>query len=161
MSPITCKIYALVLALMLSACGGSNFNATDPVWKTYNNPRYKFEFPYPSQWASVRPDNNDGIAFISPRNQAVEIRSWAGNQLPESIIGKDAKKTINPNFRTAQGISGVLTVEVGKQESAIALKINRENIKYYWYAKAPSQEFDNYYRIFYYMAQQYRVPEEK
>ncbi len=155
------RIYAFVLALILSACSGSTFNATKQVWKTYRNPRYNFEFPYPSKWTPVRPDNNDGIAFISPRNQAVEIQSWAGNQLPESIIGTDTKKTIDPNFRTAQGISGVLTVEVGKQESAMGLRITQKRIKYYWYGKAPSKEFGNYYSVFYYIAQQYRVPEEK
>jgi hypothetical protein len=128
-------------------------------WKTYSNSRYNFEFPYPSTWTSLPPpENNDGIAFVSPQNNSVEIRGWAGNRLPDSAItDKNAKKTINPNFKTNQGVFGVLEVEVGSQESSMTLTLTKGQVKYYWQGRSKASEFSNYYRVFYYIAQEYRI----
>ena len=148
------------IALLLILCGCNAPSLTNPVtWKTYSNTRYNFEFPYPSTWTSLPPpENNDGIVFVSPQNNSVEIRGWAGNRLPDSIIkDKNAKKTINPNFKTNQGVSGVLEVEVGSQESSMTLALTKGQVKYYWQGRSQASEFSNYYRVFYYIAQQYRI----
>jgi hypothetical protein len=146
---------AISVVTMLSGCNAPGFNSV--TWKTYSNSRYGFEFPYPSTWTSLPPpENHDGIAFVSPQNNTVEIRSWAGNRLPDSI-DKDAKKTINSNFKTAQGVSGVLEVEIGSKISSMTLAISQGQIKYYWQGRSPSEDFQDYYRVFYYIAQQYRV----
>ncbi|MFB2770781.1 hypothetical protein ACE1AT_16035 [Pelatocladus sp. BLCC-F211] len=152
-------IYAIALSVILGSCTTTTgFNISNQTWKIYSNNRYGFEFPYPSTWKSLPSDNGDGIVFTSPINNTVEIRSWAGMQLPEGIISeKNAKTSINPNFTTAQGVSGVLTVEVGQQEGVMTLKLAQGQLKYYWQGKAPSPEFDNYYRFFYYIASSYKI----
>lgn len=150
-------IYALFTILW--GCAAPNFNASNITWKTYTNSRYGFEFPYPSNWTALTaPENNDGIAFVSPQNNTVEIRGWAVNQLPESLSkNQDFEKAIKPNFQTTQGISGVMLVEVGQQVSSMTLTINQGQVKYYWQGRSQSQEFQDYYRLFYYIAQQYRI----
>ncbi|CCH64629.1 hypothetical protein RINTHM_1490 [Richelia intracellularis HM01] len=55
----------------------------------------------------------------------------------------------------------MITVEIGARESLITLKLAQNRIKYYWQGKAPSQEFDDYYQFFYYIAENYRLPELK
>jgi len=153
-------IYINVLLIMLWGCAASSFNTSGVTWKTYSNSRYGFEFPYPSNWTSLpAPDNDDGIAFVSPQKNSVEIRSWAGNRLPESLSkNRDVKTTINPNFRTVQGVSGVLVVEIDQQVSSMTLTLTQGQIKYYWQGRSHSQEFQDYYSLFYYIAQQYRIP---
>ncbi|MBD2432833.1 MULTISPECIES: hypothetical protein [Fischerella] len=152
-------IYAIALSIVLGGCTTTpGFHNSNHTWKTYRNARYGFEFPYPGTWKSLPSDNADGIVFISPRNNAVEIRSWAGMQLPEDITqDKTGKTSINPNFTTAQGVSGVLTVEVRQQESVMTLQLVQGQLKYYWQGKAPSPEFSSYYRFFYYIASSYRI----
>ncbi|AKG23356.1 hypothetical protein [Calothrix sp. 336/3] len=153
-------IFLLLGGCAIASNNSSSVNFNNQDWKIYSNNRYNFQFPYPKNWiSSAPPDNDDGIAFISPRNKSVEIRGWAGNRLPR-MIEPDTKTTIDKNFKTAQGIPGVLTVEVGKKESAMVLNLNQGNIKYYWQGKAPSDEFDDYYRFFYYVAQQYQVKKQ-
>lgn len=154
------SIYGFILSLILWGCGVPSFQGDDKSWKTYKNARYGFEFPYPSNWQEVKPDNDDGIIFISPKKSSVEIRGWAGNQLFKNTNTQgNTKKSINPNFKNAQGISGVMTVEIGETESKIAIKFYQGDLKYQWQGKAPSQEFDDYYRFFYYIAQHYRLPQ--
>ena len=154
------KVYALILLLALSGCGMPSFQGNSKSWKIYKNSRYGFEFPYPSDWEEVKPDNDDGIIFISPRKNSVEIRGWAGNQLIKNTdTTSNAKKSINPNFKNIQGISGVMIVKIGTIESIISIKFHQGDVKYYWQGKAPSQEFNDYYRSFYYIAQNYRLPE--
>ncbi len=148
-----------LLVILWGCSSAPSFNTGAVTWKTYSNSRYGFEFLYPSSWTSLPPpENNDGIAFVSPRNNSVEIRGWAGNGLPEIIKDKNAKKTIDANFQTQQGVSGVLEVEVGRQESSMRLTLTKGQVKYYWQGRSPSPEFGDYYRVFYYIAQQYRVP---
>ncbi len=154
------RIYPLILSLALSACGVPSFQGERNSWKTYKNSRYGFEFPYPSNWEEVKPDNDDGIVFISPQKRSVEIRGWAGNQLIKNTnTSSNRKKSINPNFKNIQGIAGVMTVEIGATESIVAIKFNQGDVKYYWQGKAPSSEFNDYYRFFYYIAQHYRLPQ--
>ncbi|MBD2165297.1 hypothetical protein H6G04_12915 [Calothrix membranacea FACHB-236] len=153
---------AIALLMMLWGCTAPGFNASNLTWKTYINTRYNFEFPYPSNWNALPPpENNDGIVFVSPQDESVKIRSWAGNKLPESFNpDQNAKITVNPNFQNAQGISGVLVVEVGQKESSMTLTITQGQIKYYWRGQSQSQDFTDYYNMFYYIAQQYKVPKQ-
>jgi hypothetical protein len=154
-------IYTHALLVILWGCGASNLNTSDLTWKTYSNSRYGFEFPYPSNWTALpTPDNGDGIAFVAPQKTSVEIRAWAGKQLLKSPSkNRDAKTTINPNFQTAQGISGVLVVEADQQVSSMTLTLTHGQIKYSWQGRSPTQEFANYYNLFSYIARQYRIPQ--
>ncbi|MBE9205488.1 hypothetical protein IQ244_02855 [Nostoc sp. LEGE 06077] len=142
---------AIALSLLLWGCS-KPFSVSDTQWKTYSNSRYSFEFPYPSNWTVVAaPENDDGIALVSPRSQNVEIRAWASNRLP------DVANAIQPNFQTTQGISGVLLVEVDQHVGLMKLTLTQGQVTYYWQGKSPSQEFSKYYPLFYYIAQQYRI----
>jgi hypothetical protein len=67
-------------------------------------------------------------------------------------------KKLKPNFQTAQGISGVLLVEVNQQVGSMTLTLTQGQVKYYWQGRSKSQDFQDYYRLFYYIAQQYRIP---
>ncbi|BAY77014.1 hypothetical protein NIES25_34720 [Nostoc linckia NIES-25] len=151
---------AIAILIMLWSCTATNFNVEAITWKTYSNSRYGFEFPYPSNWTSLAaPENDDGIGFISPENKTVEIRGWASQQLLNSIDkSRESRKKIQSNFQTAQGISGVLVVEVDRQATSMTLTLTQNQVKYYWQGRSNSQEFPNYYRFFYYIAQQYRIP---
>ncbi|WP_242044810.1 hypothetical protein [Anabaena azotica] len=151
------KAYCLfALCLTLWGCS-TTLDITSIGWKTYSNSRYGFEFPYPSNWNSLTaPTNDDGIAFVSPRNSNVEIRGWASNQLSPSMT-EDSETSASYNFQTTQGLRGLLLVETGNTMSSMKLKLNQNQIDYHWQGKSPSQEFSNYYPLFYYIAQQYRV----
>jgi hypothetical protein len=153
---IACSIST---AIALWGCSLPNVYTSSPTWKIYSNSRYGFEFPYPSNWtASASPENDDGIAFVPTKSNSVEIRGWAGNQLPESsVLTQKVKTTINHNFQTAQGVSGVLIVEIGQQVSSMTLTLTQGKVTYYWQGKSNSQEFQDYYRLFYYIAQQYKI----
>jgi len=145
---------AIALSLMLWGCIAPSVNVSDTQWKTYKNSRYGFEFPYPSNWnVLAAPENADGIALVSPRNQSVEIRAWASNRLP------DGANNLNSNFQTTQGVSGVLLIEVDHQVSLMKLTLNQGKVTYYWQGKSQSQDFSKYYPLFYYIAQQYRIGE--
>ena len=156
------RVYAIAIAVSLCGCTGSNLGSS-PTWKTYTNGRYGLEFPYPSNCTALPPpDNNDGQAFVSPQNPEVEIRGWAGNRLPEwEMKQKNAKTSMNPNFKTAQGVSGQLAVEVGAEVSSMTLTLTQGQVRYYWQGRSPSQQFDDYYRFFYYIAEQYRIPSQE
>ncbi|MDB9303873.1 MULTISPECIES: hypothetical protein [Cyanophyceae] len=87
----------------------------------------------------------------------MEIRAWAANRLPEPR--ENTKTTINPNFQTAQGVSGVLIVEIDQQTSSMSLSLTQDQVQYYWQARSQKQEFSDYYHLFYYIAYQYRIQE--
>lgn len=150
----------IALLVILWGCTANDFNAGAITWKTYTNSRYGFEFLYPSNWTSLAaPENDDGIAFISPQDNSVEIRGWASQQLPNSIFTEqESGKKIKPNFQTAQGVSGVLVVEVDQPVGSMTLTLTQNQVKYYWQGRSKSQVFQDYYRLFYYIAQQYRIP---
>lgn len=148
------------LFLILWGCNAPGLDISSVSWKTYSNSRYGFEFPYPSNWNSLTaPVNDDGIAIVSPRNNNVEIRAWASNQLPQSI-NQDSTKSTSPNFQTTQGLRGVLLVEVDNTVSSMTLTLTQNQVKYDWQGRSPSQEFSNYYPLFYYIAQQYRITQK-
>lgn len=150
---------ALVLLMILSGCSALGFNSFNVTWNTYSNSRYGFEFPYPSNWTVLNtPENNDGIAFVSPENDSVQIRGWAVNELPKSLTAeRHNEKAVNPNFQTVQGISGVMFVEVGQQVSSMTLTLTQAQVQYCWQGRSQSKDFPDYYRLFYYIAQQYRI----
>ncbi|MEH2147374.1 hypothetical protein [Nostoc sp.] len=149
----------IALSIILWGCTANDFNAGAIAWKTYTNSRYGFEFPYPSNWTSlVASENGDGMAFISPQNNLVEIRGWASQQLPNSIVtDQESVKKIKSNFQTAQGLSGVMLVKVDQQVGSMTLTLTQGQVKYYLQERSKSQEFQDYYRLFYYIAQQYRI----
>ncbi|OYD92930.1 hypothetical protein CDG76_19685, partial [Nostoc sp. 'Peltigera membranacea cyanobiont' 210A] len=57
----------------------------------------------------------------------------------------------------AQGVAGVLLVEVERGVSSMTLTLTQSQVKYHLQGRSKSQEFQNYYRLFYYIAQQYRI----
>jgi hypothetical protein len=143
-------------AIICAGCSANGFWSSPQKWETYYNPRYGFEFPYPNNWTSLAPDNNDGVTFVAPQNQETEIRAWAGKELPE-LQNPETIKQIDNNFQTDQGLSGVMVVEAGEQISSMKLTITHRQVKYQWQAKTNSKEFKNYYRLFYYIAKQYKI----
>jgi hypothetical protein len=154
------KATCILVLLGLWGCKAFDSTSTTP-WKTYSNQRYGFEFLYPSNWIELpSPENNDGSAFVSPEKKSLSIRGWAGNQLQTPISEDKTAKRIS-NFKTNQGVSGVLVVEIGREISTMTLIISGKQVKYYWQGQSASQDFDNYYRFFYYIAQQYRILKQK
>ncbi|HCQ21684.1 MAG: hypothetical protein AN483_15165 [Aphanizomenon flos-aquae MDT14a] len=143
------------LYLMLWGCIDNDFQVKDVTWKTYKNNRYGFEFPYPNTWQELKnPDNSDGVVLVLPNKKNLEIRSYASKPLL-----KFSRKTQGKvyNFRTNQGVFGVLTVEVREKVTVIKLTITQEKLEYFWQGQSDSQEFKKYYRLFYYMAQEYKI----
>ena len=154
----TCMPGAIILALILSGCRPSSFTSAGS-WKTYSNSRYGFEFLYPSNWvAAPPPEDQDGQAFTLPQNPAVEIRGWASNQY---ALQKNKAKSLQSNFKTKQGLAGQLKVKIGPEQSSMTLTLNQGQFRYSWQGQAPSQQFDNYYRFFYYTAVEYQVSQPK
>ncbi|HEY9901107.1 MAG TPA: hypothetical protein V6D43_01540 [Candidatus Sericytochromatia bacterium] len=156
----------LLVALLLG-CRSSNLGSQSS-WNIYRNPRYRFEFPYPRAWlAFPMPDNRDGRAFRDPQNQNAEIRGWAGNQLSQiktsspNSTPKAPPKTQQQNFSTEQGLTGKLQVEIGLDISLMTLTLRQREVVYNWQGKCESKQFADYYRFFYYVASQYRLPQVK
>jgi hypothetical protein len=143
-------------AILCGSCSANGFWTSEQKWETYQNPRYGFEFPYPSNWTAITSDNNDGVIFVSSQSQDTKIRAWASNDLPK-LQNPETSKQIDQNFKTDQGISGVLVVEVGQQVSSMKLTINQEQVNYHWQGQTSSKEFKDYYRLFYYIAKQYKI----
>ena len=133
-------------------------------WSVYHNPRYNFEFPYPSNWQPFpMPDNLDGRAFRDPQNPSVEIRGWAANNLSiiQSSSNTSATESAEPqaqNFTTDQGITGQLQVKVSSEISLMTLTLSQDKLLYNWQGQCESKEFADYYRFFNYIARQYRLP---
>ncbi|MFN8952329.1 MAG: hypothetical protein ACK5WC_14480 [Aphanizomenon sp.] len=143
------------LYLMLWGCIDNDFQVKDVRWKTYKNNRYGFEFPYPNTWQELKnPDNSDGVVLVLPNKKNLEIRSYASKPLL-----KFSRKTQGKvyNFRTNQGVFSVLTVEVREKVTVIKLTITQEKLEYFWQGQSDSQEFKKYYRLFYHMAQEYKI----
>lgn len=156
-----CKLSTLIviilpLVILLLSCQASNLNWQGQ-WRTYRNPRYDFEFPYPSTWVSLpMPDNRDGRAFRDPLNPSAEIRGWAAKQLSNSAL-KPSAPSQPQNFTTEQGVRGQLQVDVGSTISSMTLTLNQQRVQYSWQGQCNSEQFADYYRLFYYIASQYRV----
>ncbi len=157
------------LVLILLSCHASNTGMPNS-WDTYRNPRYGFEFPYPSNWIAVSmPDNRDGRAFHDPNNPKLEIRGWATNKLSDLKASspnknKPAQESPNSqlkNFTTDQGLTGELLVVVGSDISSMTLTLSQGRVEYNWQGQGESQQFADHYRFFYYVARQYRLPPPK
>jgi len=152
-------LYTTILSigscLIVWGCSANNLQFPDTTWNTYRNKRYGFEFPYPNTWQALEnPDNSDGIALVSPNKKNVEIRAYASKPLLKSLT-KNPQPV--PNFQTHQGFSGVMAVEIGKKVTIMKLTITQEQLEYHWQAKSDRQDFQNYYRLFYYIAQEYKI----
>ena len=154
-------VFGLTIAIVLSSC--TLITATESnSWKTYRNRRYGFEFPYPGDWVETKsPSNIDGQAFNSPQNRGIEIRAWGAYDLsnPQSQRPNASNSSSIQNFTTEQGLSGQLQIDIGPKTSSMKLTLVDREMQYYWEAEAPTQEFDDYYKFFYYVASQYRVPQ--
>ncbi|TAE59244.1 MAG: hypothetical protein EAZ76_14330 [Nostocales cyanobacterium] len=156
-------ISSIGTAIIISGCSADGFNGLNSStnqWKTYKNPRYGFEFPYPKDWQSFPVDNNDGVTITAPKKPDTEIRAWATKELPE-IQPLGTNTQTNQNFETAQGMSGVLTVETNQKTSAMKLTINHQNINYYWQAKTNHQDFKTHYPLFSYIAREYKIQQSQ
>ena len=149
---ITCSVG---IGIIFWGCNANNLQPQNQIWKIYKNPRYGFEFPYPNTWQELgNPDNSDGIALVSPNKKNVEIRAYASKPLLK--FATENPQPV-PNFRTHQGFSGVLAVEAGEKVTVIKLTISQENLEYHWQGQSGSKDFQNYYRLFYYIAQEYKI----
>jgi hypothetical protein len=143
------------IGMIVWGCSANNLQSPDTTWNIYRNKRYGFEFPYPNTWQALEnPDNSDGIALVSANKKNVEIRAYASKPLLKYL-------TKNPqpvsNFQTHQGFSGVMAVEVGEKVTVMKLTITQEQLEYHWQGKSDRQDFQNYYRLFYYIAQEYKI----
>ena len=151
-----CAMISVVgIGMIFWGCRANDFQVKNVTWKTYKNDRYGFEFPYPHTWQELRnPDNSDGVVLVLPNKKNLEIRSYASKPLL-----KFSRKTQGKvyNFRTNQGVFSVLTVEVREKVTVIKLTITQEKLEYFWQGQSDSQEFKKYYRLFYYMAQEYKI----
>ncbi|NEO97642.1 MAG: hypothetical protein F6K58_02825 [Symploca sp. SIO2E9] len=160
---------------MISSCGISELSSPSS-WDTYHNPRYNFEFPYPSNWQALpMPENLDGQVFRDPQNPSVEIRGWAKlleaavspttgvnsssveTQLPKST-GCEIASSQPQNFTTNQGFRGKMQVEIGEQISSMKLTLSQGEVVYNWQGQSKSETFADYYRLFYEIASEYRIP---
>lgn len=157
------------LVLMLLGCSATPLDGQDG-WTIYRNPRYNFEFPYPTNWESFpMPDNRDGRAFRDSNQPSAEIRGWAANKLSAIDLPSyhSSLKNSSPpqlqNFTTQQGFTGQLQVEVGAKTSLMTMTLSQGKVQYYWQGQCDSKLFANYFRLFYYIASQYRLspPEDK
>ncbi|NJO49724.1 MAG: hypothetical protein HC840_10085 [Leptolyngbyaceae cyanobacterium RM2_2_4] len=146
----------LIAAAMLSGC--DRLLTPESGWETYQNSRYGFEFLYPRGWiAEPPPDNQDGQAFCAPDRPGVTVAGWA-SQIPdisgEAEEGKlpDADSIspnpIKENFVTEQGLPGELEVQIASETSSLNLTLEYEGVIYRWQGRAPSQQFEDYYKIF-------------
>ncbi|OCR02774.1 hypothetical protein BCD67_18095 [Oscillatoriales cyanobacterium USR001] len=160
-------VSGVVLVATLLGCSSSAVQSGS--WEIYRNARYGFEFPYPDNWvAGEAPVNGDGQVFSDRQNPALEMRGWAGYNLVGDV-GKEGKniknnknnidspKPLQENFTTEQGVVGELKVELGDRVSSMTLTLVRGDVRYNFQGKAPSKQFADYYKFFYYVASQYRI----
>lgn len=153
------KILLLGMLILVLGCGHQRHGLGSSSWKIYKNVRYGIEFPYPSNWKiQSQPNNADGVVLVSPQDKSVEIRAWAANQLPDSLqLETNSQSTTNPNFQTLQGEKGILVIEATPEISLMKLTLTSDKINYTWQGQSSSQEFSNYYQVFYYIVQNYRI----
>ena len=147
---------AIALVAVLLGCQSPDIAAPDNL-RIYRNPRYGFEFPYPSNWVPAPPPANlDGRVFSDPDNPEASIRGFARQNLETANL-KANSYPVPENFTTEQGLEGSLQTDIGLEISAMRLTLNRGEFQYVWEGRSPSEEFANYYRLFYTIARQYRV----
>lgn len=155
----------VVSTALLSGC--DRLLTPESGWETYQNSRYGFEFLYPKDWiAEPPPDNQDGQAFRAPDRPGVKVAGWA-SQIPAASgeVTEDEvtdPKSVLPdpikeNFVTEQGLSGELEVQIAAETSSLNLTLEHEGVIYRWQGRSPSQQFEDYYKFFSYVASHYRV----
>lgn len=147
----------IAIAVLISACTPSN--PTVPTqWKTYQNERFGFEFPYPPDWVALPPPTNqDGRAFHDPDYPNIEIRGWGTLKLTGLEEAEETLTVPKSNFTTEQGLPALLEVEVGTDESVMRMTLESEDVIYTWQGQSPKDRFGEYYSLFYAIAQNYRV----
>lgn len=150
----------LVAFVVLAGCSQSA-STTARTWYTYQNERYRFEFPYPSNWvAAPLVANQDGRTFSDPQNPGVKVLGWASQVSgePDKLSDSVQKNVVvAPNFITQQGLQGLLHVEVGAEVSYMTLTLIQDGVVYNWQGRSPSDRFAEYYEFFNYVGSQYRI----
>ncbi len=147
----------MAIAFLISACTPTN--STVPTqWKTYQNQRFGFEFPYPEGWVALPPPTNqDGRAFHHPDYPNIEVRGWGTLKLTGLDIEEEPPSPADSNFTTEQGLPAFLEVEVGTDESVMRMTLESGDVIYTWQGQSPKDRFGDYYSLFYAIAQNYRV----
>lgn len=149
-----------VVSLVLGSCRPPERELAR-TWYIYQNDRYGFEFPYPSNWiAAPLVANQDGQTFSDPQNPAVKILGWASQVSVEPDQGSSSVQknvVVAPNFVTQQGLPGLLRVEVGAEVSFMTLTLIQNGVVYNWQGRAPSDRFAEYYEFFNYVSSHYRI----
>ncbi|MBD2154493.1 hypothetical protein H6G02_08215 [Leptolyngbya sp. FACHB-16] len=148
------------LMLLLGACQPLS-NLERAQWETYQNERYDFAFPHPDNWIP-KPilGNREGREFQAPQQNQVTIQGWASqvSEVP-SVSSPQPEHGMFPNFTTEQGLQGQLEVKIGKDMSNMRLTLTQNGVIYYWEGRSPSDDFDDYFKFFFYVAKQYQVGE--
>jgi len=75
------------------------------------------------------------------------------SQCQETQAGKDP---FEPNFVTASGHLGELTVDIGLETSSLHLYVQGDDRNFHWQATSPSDQFPQYYPLFHQIAAQFR-----
>ncbi|MGG6292792.1 hypothetical protein ACQ4M4_00090 [Leptolyngbya sp. AN02str] len=152
--------WGLAIALMgfLVACSQAD-STLSRRWLIYRNERYRFEFPYPERWqAAPLVANQDGQLFFDPEQSEVKITGWAS----QSSVGMEWGTVAGvPNFVTEQGLPGYMQLEVGANVSTMTVTWVPNQVVYRWQGRSPSDQFDDYFKFFYYVASQFRVADEE
>lgn len=151
---------AFVAAIALSGCSQPRSELAR-TWHVYHNPRYGFEFPYPSNWIDAPlVANQDGQTFSDPENPTVKILGWASQVSAEVDKPSNSVQNnvvVSPNFVTQQGLQGLVRVEVGSDVSFMTLTLIQNGVIYNWQGRSPSDRFAEYYEFFNYVGSQYRI----
>jgi hypothetical protein len=85
------------------------------------------------------------------------MRAWAGYDLLNAINIEEPPAKVASNFTTVDGLPGELKVNIGPEKTLMKLTLVKGQVQYHWQAEAPSQQFDDYYKFFYYVASEYDV----
>lgn len=145
------------LMLGLVACQSLK-NPERVQWETYQNERYSFAFPYPDNWVP-KPilGNREGREFQAPHEDTISIQGWASQVSEVPSVSSEPNQSILPNFTTEQGMQGQLDVKIGEDVSNVRLTLMQDGVIYYWEGRSPSEDFDDYFKFFFYVAKQYEV----
>ncbi|MEB3829739.1 hypothetical protein [Phormidium sp. CCY1219] len=152
---------AVTLSVILAGCTVAR-TPLQTQWNTYNNPRFHFQFPYPTDWIPLDPPTNlDGRAFRHPEHPNIEVRGWARLNLTHLNLPNSPSlhppNSSDSNLTTEQGLPAYLDVEVGQEETRMTFTLKTDHIIYNLQGRSPNDKFAQYYKLFYYIATQYRI----